>query len=79
MTPLRSRRASLSATAGADISMVRASARCDWRASLASARSNARSKSSTSTFAVVGEETSVSLASGAETESICQVAHPGAW
>src|SRR5215470_27538 len=75
MAPLRSRRASRSATAGGDISTVRARARWDWRASVASARSNARSSSSTSTLGEDGAATSVSLASGAELVAICQVAH----
>src|SRR5258708_40323235 len=75
MAPLRSSRASRSATAGGDISTVRARARWDWRASVASARSKARSSSSTSTFGEDGAATSVSLARGAELVAICQVAH----
>src|SRR6266700_5403442 len=74
MAPLRSSRASLSATAGGDISTVRARARWDWRASVASARSSARSSSSTVTLGDEGAATSVSLASGAELVAICQVA-----
>src|SRR5712691_9816972 len=74
MAPLRSSRASRSATAGGDISTVRARARWDWRASVASARSSARSSSSTATVGDVGAATSVSLASGAELVAICQVA-----
>src|SRR5579859_1557558 len=74
MAPMRSSRASRSATAGGDISTARARARWDWRASVARARSNARSSSSTATFSGEGVATSVSLASGAELVAICQVA-----
>src|SRR6516165_7765296 len=79
MAPLRSSRASRSATAGGDISMARARARCDWRASTESTRSSARSSSSRSAFGVGGAETSVSLARGAELLVICQgpVINPG--
>ena len=75
ITPLRSSRASRSATAGGDISICRARARCDCRESAASARSSARSKSSTSTSGLGGGDTSASLANGAGLIVIWKVAY----